>query len=620
MILTLRIQLREINNPPVWRRIIIPASFTFHQLHETIQAAFGWWNSHIYLFEKIRYKSGWLVKVPDDWDYEYGCDISDSEITLVSAFVRKRRLKDFVYVYDLGDNWIHDITVEAIDEKYSAKHPICLEGMGAPPPEDCGGISGYENMKRLFAEDPEGEETQEYRQWLGLKAGEVFDPNRFDLDAINGRLERIGAGASHKESKENKETKDVKAATKQIKRVSLIDTMSDLKKGHIEQFAEDFNLKISPRLSKEKMKLAYAKAILSNPQKVLIRLPMEDLCYIKKLKDGEAGPNVVVSYNDYRESLLVYYGLADVVKVDESLSYLRFGDDFRDAVLPLISDVMDSDPVRFRVAIESYVEGMANLYGQVSRRQVKETLVRLHQARDMYAAEEALSMVHLMSVLFTWIGYETADESIENPSDDSFFYVSRYGWNNPDDLERERKKSSPGNGKYREFSEEEILNAVNYPMPIITNPKQKEFERMLFDDFRMSTWEVMVTCHDLWFFATHEGEDDGDGTTATQYFLDFVLHTHDVSPEVENKALALLFEYLDNMPDWRLRGFTAKDAMNPLLAGQRAAVSAHSDDHSEIFPLTGGPKPPFLAPKKVGRNDPCPCGSGKKYKHCCGKN
>ena len=24
--------------------------------------------------------------------------------------------------------------------------------------------------------------------------------------------------------------------------------------------------------------------------------------------------------------------------------------------------------------------------------------------------------------------------------------------------------------------------------------------------------------------------------------------------------------------------------------------------------------------KKVGRNDPCPCGSGKKYKHCCGKN
>ena len=28
----------------------------------------------------------------------------------------------------------------------------------------------------------------------------------------------------------------------------------------------------------------------------------------------------------------------------------------------------------------------------------------------------------------------------------------------------------------------------------------------------------------------------------------------------------------------------------------------------------------IVKPKKVGRNDPCPCGSGKKYKFCCGKN
>ena len=26
------------------------------------------------------------------------------------------------------------------------------------------------------------------------------------------------------------------------------------------------------------------------------------------------------------------------------------------------------------------------------------------------------------------------------------------------------------------------------------------------------------------------------------------------------------------------------------------------------------------AAPKIGRNDPCPCGSGKKYKHCCGRN
>jgi len=33
-------------------------------------------------------------------------------------------------------------------------------------------------------------------------------------------------------------------------------------------------------------------------------------------------------------------------------------------------------------------------------------------------------------------------------------------------------------------------------------------------------------------------------------------------------------------------------------------------------PIMEKPKP-FRSKPKTGRNDPCPCGSGKKYKHCC---
>lgn len=35
--------------------------------------------------------------------------------------------------------------------------------------------------------------------------------------------------------------------------------------------------------------------------------------------------------------------------------------------------------------------------------------------------------------------------------------------------------------------------------------------------------------------------------------------------------------------------------------------------------VRSGPAPMKAAAGKVGRNDPCPCGSGKKYKHCCGR-
>ena len=40
----------------------------------------------------------------------------------------------------------------------------------------------------------------------------------------------------------------------------------------------------------------------------------------------------------------------------------------------------------------------------------------------------------------------------------------------------------------------------------------------------------------------------------------------------------------------------------------------------EIAKLNLPNKPVSRATPKVGRNDPCPCGSGKKYKNCCGKN
>jgi len=33
----------------------------------------------------------------------------------------------------------------------------------------------------------------------------------------------------------------------------------------------------------------------------------------------------------------------------------------------------------------------------------------------------------------------------------------------------------------------------------------------------------------------------------------------------------------------------------------------------------GGKLQPRRAGKKIGRNEPCPCGSGKKYKYCCGR-
>lgn len=413
------------------------------------------------------------------------------------------------------------------------------------------------------------------------------------------------------------------------KSVTLIDTMKDLCTGDIVDFADDLHLKINTRLSLEKMKQAYAKAILDNPLQVLRLLPLEDLSIIEKLKEGKDGPNVVDVYSDYREYLLVTYGLADEIVDDHHNHYLRFGDDFRDAITPFISEVMNDMVVHHRVTIESYVEGLANLYGQVSRRQVKETLVRFHQACDFDDAEEVLSLTHLMSVLLSWMGHESADP-MQEQTDDTYLYLSRYGWDVPKDLEREQLKYDlkpetwilkPED--YHEFTEMEILGAARSPVPLIPNPKQRAFAQMLTDDLGMNEWEVIETCHDLWYRAMHDGEGDETLEQPEQYFEEFVLDTIDATREERLKALTLLTEYLNNMPHWQMRGFTPNDTMRALGVKKPSTTRSRrprpSAEQSNDYPWIGGSMQPFIAPKKVGRNDPCPCGSGKKYKHCCGR-
>ena len=56
MALQFKIQICEITKPPVWRRVIVPETFTFERFHYVIQAVFGWDNSHLYEFSEWQYE------------------------------------------------------------------------------------------------------------------------------------------------------------------------------------------------------------------------------------------------------------------------------------------------------------------------------------------------------------------------------------------------------------------------------------------------------------------------------------------------------------------------------------------------------------------------------------
>ena len=95
------------------------------------------------------------------------------------------------YTYDLGDNWEHEILLEGVltAEPY-VRYPVCVAGNGACPPEDCGGVWGYQDLRDALA-DPTHARHEEMLEWLGLETAAEFDPDRFDVEEVNGAL---GAG------------------------------------------------------------------------------------------------------------------------------------------------------------------------------------------------------------------------------------------------------------------------------------------------------------------------------------------------------------------------------------------------------------------------------------------
>ncbi|MEQ8667943.1 MAG: plasmid pRiA4b ORF-3 family protein [Pirellulales bacterium] len=157
------------SNPPVWRRIQVQ-DCTLDKLHEHIQTAMGWTNSHLHQFD-IR---GERYCDPELLDDDFEC--VDSTVTRVSDILPKTGKRfAFKYEYDFGDGWEHEVFYEGSPHlEKGEKYPLCLEGERACPPEDVGGVWGYAEYLEALA-NPKHERHDEFMEWSG-----PFDPDNFD--------------------------------------------------------------------------------------------------------------------------------------------------------------------------------------------------------------------------------------------------------------------------------------------------------------------------------------------------------------------------------------------------------------------------------------------------------
>src|SRR5262245_19266665 len=182
MIYQLKVTLNDVK-PAIWRQLRVPDQMTLRELHSVLQVAMGWENAHMHQFTV----GGQTYGEPDPMVSDTK---ADSKATLGSVVDKG---EGFVYTYDFGDSWEHEVVVEDVHDDDGGPLLQCIDGKRACPPEDCGGPWGYGDLLSIL-ENPKHKEHEERREWLG---GE-YDPDRFDKDQVNVRLAKMGDGLREK--------------------------------------------------------------------------------------------------------------------------------------------------------------------------------------------------------------------------------------------------------------------------------------------------------------------------------------------------------------------------------------------------------------------------------------
>jgi hypothetical protein len=191
----LRITLQEIR-PPIWRLIQIPDTLRLCCLHDALQAAIGWTDSHLHRFEK----DGKYWGVPEH-DGDDDMEIIDESRTTIDAVLTTPG-DSVLYVYDFGDKWRHNVVLEKLLPASGTARPVCLAGERHCPPEDVGGMSGYEEFLEVIFE-PSHEEHEHYVRWAGgpsplNRSVGRFQPEEFNVTEVNDALSRMRWPARHR--------------------------------------------------------------------------------------------------------------------------------------------------------------------------------------------------------------------------------------------------------------------------------------------------------------------------------------------------------------------------------------------------------------------------------------
>lgn len=558
----------EGSSPPIWRRVIVPEKISFEDLDQVIEEIFGWTHSHLYSFV-----------IPHENLYFNGpSEAGDEEAAQEGIdrwFYEKAKIK---YIYDFGDDWEHTILVEKV-LNYDKRYPQVLKYKGPNMIEDCGGIWGfYDVIEEAEPFDMEESNTylkehMEFPVFESSKEEENYDPET-DI-----QWQRAMAELKGKQRKQKKK-KELPLGPEK----SLTEIFDDYKKDDLKEIAKACQFPKPGRFKKRELVQWLKNSLLETGQvrKILEESDREEVDLFWEAIE-ERGIWVEDSLVLASPLLSFYCGLREN-------GFLTVPEDVEEKFRKVYDRKFQKDLER-KWKLTEYCRSGVYLYGVISLEDLAE-IYRGYEHKKI-SAEELKNAAFLYPKEMTVKDGYLMEEELEEEA--LYLHLLENQGQLPYYLPQDKEE-------FLQYGKTECQDLDEHTMPLL-----EFFSEEMGQDMPHSLilyYEVIDSIQ-----KNYEPEESAD------VIIKVCGETRKTMKKKLTKIIADTKKYIRT---WDNRGFTEKELED--MAGEtqkRQACRVLADSGEED---AGNHKViPFPGEKKIYPNDPCPCGSGKKYKYCCGR-
>lgn len=580
------------SHPPIWRRIIVPEGITFYQLGKIFVTAMGWEGYHMFDFEISKEK----IRICDNaqnfggWGSKYIYEEMDE--TVITSYLENN--KKLIYTYDLGDNWEHTVSVEKIIEDYEYDYPQVIKYKGNCPTEDCGGIFGYYRKMQIL-NDPKDPDYGELMEWCG---GELSE--EYDIDKVNNQLKIYDS--SYKCSSANEYSDDIYDGEygyfdedERFINENLEVAFADFSKDELAELIERKSLNIATHKNKNTLIKALIDYML-NPEvfrSYLVCLLDEE---IEEFEQSccEEGLHFVENIENLEE--LLYWGY--VVNVTDGRTIVPA--DVREAYNSLKGKELDEDRKKISYVLLC-LKAATVLYGvtpmsilmklikqnpdiHVDEKDIETIIENLPPEVDEYFIKDDKIYVEGLYDKTETILESQKGKDYYIPSLEEIYEYGRYGYDR--NIKEAKELIMSLIYDIDLIEEEAIVVAGLIQMQLISGTKVEEITKFV-DDMKIcppsedAGKKLIAAIHKLWL---------NSRKIYNRGYKDIEIYKE------EEIIASIIKEYnKSNIGDENNSniGYNAGDSENKVIDFAQAKKG-------KIYP-----------------NDPCPCGSGKKYKNCC---